>query len=58
MSITSGPINEGEQAAEKFTDHAIDRAEKDAPVTLAATVRAVLDALAEYEFVLGLRKRQ
>lgn len=55
MSLTSGPVNEAEGAAEKLTA----KIEADAPVTFAATVRAILDVLAEYdlEVVLSLRKR-
>lgn len=54
MSILESSINEGEQAGEKLTDHAADRIEKDTP----GVFRQLLDIFAEYEFYLGLRKRQ
>ena len=55
MSITSGPVNEAEMAAEKLAA----KIEADAPAMLSTTVRAILDVLAEYdlEVVLSLRKR-
>lgn len=54
MSLTSGPINEGEQSAEKF----LKQAEADAPDTFAGILRKCLDVMAEYEVAFGLRKRQ
>ena len=54
MSLTSGPINETKAAAEEVADHTIDHVGKDAPGIL----RQCLDALAEYEFIFFLRKKQ
>ena len=53
MSLTSGPVNEAEMAAEKLAA----KIGEDAPATLSATVRAILDVVAQYEFVFTLRKR-
>ena len=54
MSITSGPVSEAEAAGEKLAG----KLEQDAPVTFGAIAAAILNKLAEYEFVIGLRKRQ
>lgn len=51
MSLTSGPINEVEQAGEKFADHV----GKAMPATVASVLSTVLPALAEYDLVIRVR---
>jgi len=50
MSITTGPINEGERAAEKLSDHVLDGIGKSAPSVLAA----VLAELEDRELVIRI----
>jgi hypothetical protein len=50
MSITSGPINESEQAGEKLVDHALDHFDRN----LAPLVSVILDLLEGRKIVVSM----